>query len=415
MPDAVKRPVTKRALWFVLATVLVDMIGLGLIIPVVPSILRELTHTDTTGASKYGGLLFFAYALTQFVFAPIIGGLSDAYGRRPLLLLAVVGLGIDNALTAFAPTVTWLFVGRLVAGACGASYATASAYIADVTEPEDRGRAFGLVGAAWGVGFVLGPALGGLLGGYGPRVPFFVAAGLSLANALYGFLVLPESLPPSARRPFSLKRANPLGSLLAVRGEQISVALLAALFLVLLAQTVYPSVWTFYTMARYGWDERLVGASLAAYGIAGSIVQATMVGSVIAKLGERRAALLALACDAVALTGLGLATRGWMVFALILAGAPAGIAFPAVKAVLSKSAPLNAQGMVQGVMGSLEGITSILGPIIMTGLFSVFGDEDAALRIPGAPFFCAGFLALAAVVVLARSAPERLTLRPSGD
>lgn len=392
-----------RALWFVLATVTIDMIGLGLIIPVVPTILRELTHTDTIGASRWGGLLFFVYALMQFVFAPIVGGLSDAYGRRPLLLLSVLGLGVDNALTAFAPSIGWLVVGRLFAGMCGASYATASAYIADVTPPEERGRAFGFVGAAWGIGFVLGPALGGLLGGLGARIPFFVAAGLSLANALYGYLVLPETLAKADRRPFSLRRANPLGSLLELRSEHVSLALVVALFLYLLASTVYPSVWTFYTTARYGWDERLVGASLAAYGIVGSIVQATMVGRVIARLGERKAALVALAVDGLALTGLGLATRGWMVFALVVLGAPGSIALPAIKAVLSRPVPSNEQGMLQGAVGSLEGIASILGPIVMTGLFSVFGDEKGRFHLPGAPFFCAGLLTVLAVVVFGRA------------
>lgn len=394
---------SSKAVWFVLATVLVDMIGLGLIIPVVPTILRELAHTDTAGAAKYGGLLVFAYAAMQFVCSPVIGGLSDAYGRRPLLLLAVLGLGIDNALTAFAPSLGWLFVGRLVAGMCGASYATASAYIADVTEPEERGRAFGLVGAAWGVGFVLGPALGGLLGGYGPRLPFLVASGLALANALYGLFVLPESLPKEARRPFSLRRANPLGSLFAVRGEQVSLALFAALFLYMLASSVYPSVWTFYTMDRYGWDERLVGASLAAYGIVGSIVQAAAVGPILAKLGERRAAILALAIDAVALTAFGFATRGWMIFVLIFVASPSGVAFPALKAVMSNSVPANAQGTLQGAVGSLEGIASILGPIVMTMLFSFFGGHEAAFRAPGAPFFCAGLLTAFAVAMLVRA------------
>lgn len=400
---AAPKRVTKRALWFVLATVLVDMIGLGLIIPVVPAILRELTHTDTTQAARWGGILFFAYAAMQFVCSPILGGLSDAYGRRPLLLLSVVGLGIDNALTALSPSVWWLLAGRTLAGACGASHATASAYIADVTEPEERGRAFGLVGAAFGVGFVLGPALGGLLGGYGPRVPFFVAAGLSLANALYGLLVLPESLPEEARRPFSLRRANPVGSLLAMRGAAIPSAMVAALFVYLLAGTVYPSVWTFYTMDRYGWDERLVGASLAAYGIVGSVVQAGLVGVIVAKLGERRAAFLALAVDAVVLAGLGLATHGWMVFALVVVGAPSGVAYPALKAILSQAVPTNQQGMIQGAAGSLEGIASILGPIVMTTLFSVLGAKDAALRIPGAPFFCAAALAFAAALLVSAS------------
>ncbi len=392
-----------RPIWFVLGTVVVDMIGLGLIIPVVPTLLRELTHTDTAGAAKYGGLLFFAYAAMQFVCAPVLGALSDAYGRRPLLLIAVLGLGVDNALCAFAPSIGWLIVGRIVAGMCGASNATASAYIADVTPPAERGRAFGLIGAAFGVGFVLGPALGGLLGGFGPRVPFLVAAGLSVANAIYGFVVLPESLPPEKRRPFSPRRANPLGALLTIRNEALSLTLLAALFLYMLANSVYPSIWTFYTMDRYGWNERLVGASLAAYGIVGSIVQASIVGPAIARLGERRAALAALLLDGVVLSAFGFATRGWMIFVLILVAAPTGIAFPAVKAVMSRSVGSDAQGTLQGAIGSLEGIASILGPILMTGLFAFFAGRESIVHLPGAPFFCAGALTLVAVLLLRRA------------
>jgi DHA1 family tetracycline resistance protein-like MFS transporter len=252
------------------------------------------------------------------------------------------------------------------------------------------------------VGFVLGPALGGLLGGYGPRVPFFVAAGLAVANAIYGFVVLPESLPLERRRPFSFARANPLGSLLAIRGANVPLGLALALFLYMLANTVYPSVWTFYTMDRYGWNERLIGASLAAHGIFGSIVQVAAVGPAIARFGERRAAILALALDSVALTAFGFATHGWMIFVLIVAASPTGIAFPAVKSVLSRSVGADAQGMLQGAIGSLEGIASILGPIVMTGLFALFGGR-AEVHIPGAPFFCAGLLAVLGAGLFSRA------------
>jgi MFS transporter, DHA1 family, tetracycline resistance protein len=396
----------KHALTFVLVTVLVDMMGIGLIVPVVPSIIRELTGTNAADASLYGGALVFAYAAAQFLCAPIIGSLSDAYGRRPLLLAAVLALGVDNALTAFAPSIAWLFAGRLVAGVCGGSYTTASAYIADITRPEDRGRAFGYIGAAFSVGFVLGPALGGLLGGFGPRIPFFVAAGLSIANALYGLLVLPETLPRELRRPFAVRHANPLGALVALKRERVPTAVTGSLFLFLLGNTVYPAVWAFYTMGRYAWDERMVGLSLATYGIIGTVVQVALVGPTIARFGERRAATLAMLFDTASLVGLALATKGWMIFALIAVGAPGGVSMPALKAVMSKRAPPEAQGALQGAIGSLEGVSSIVGPLVMTGLFSAFGGPGARPSVPGAPFFCAAALTMVALVLLARSPRE---------
>lgn len=385
----------RRAFAFVWVTVLLDMVGIGLVIPVLPSLLRELTGEDAAGASVYGGWLFFAYAAMQLLFAPILGGISDAIGRRPVLLLSVLGLGIDHALTAFSPTIVWLFAGRLLAGLFGASYATANAYIADVTPPEERGQAFGMLGAAFGVGFILGPALGGLLGDLGHRVPFFVAAGLSLANFVYGYFVLPETHPKDKRTPFRLAQANPLGALLTIPGGAVVRALAVALFLYLVGNTVYPAIWGFYTTDRYAWTPRTIGISLAVYGVVNTIVQAALVGPAIARWGEWRAAFLSILAGGVALLGTGLATRSWMVFALILVSAPGGIAMPAINAIMSRHAPAEAQGRLQGAVSSLEGLSSIVGPILMTQLFQGFSRT-----VPGMPFFAATALYVLALVVL---------------
>lgn len=389
-------PPGRRAFAFVWVTVLLDMVGIGLIVPVVPAILHELTGLDAAAASVYGGWLFFAYAAMQFAFAPVVGALSDAVGRRPVLLLSVLGLGVDHALTALSPTIAWLFVGRLVAGGFGASFATANAYIADVTPPEERGKAFGMLGAAFGLGFILGPAIGGLLGDAGPRVPFFVAAGLSLSNFVYGLFVLPETHPAEKRTSFRLRQANPLAALTAIPGGAVVRTVALSLFIFFVGNTVYPAIWAFYTTQRYDWSPRTIGISLAVYGIVNTIVQAALVGPAIARWGERRAAVIGIVTGALALLGTGLATASWMVFALILVSAPGGLVMPAMNAIMSKNAPPEAQGRLQGAVSSLEGLSSIVGPLIMTQLFQRFGAS-----IPGMPFFAATVLCALALLVLA--------------
>jgi DHA1 family tetracycline resistance protein-like MFS transporter len=396
----------RRAFAFVWITVLLDMVGIGLVMPVLPSLLRELTGRDAAGASVYGGWLFLAYAAMQLLFAPVLGSLSDAIGRRPVLLLSVLGLAIDHALTALSPSITWLFVGRILAGLFGASYATANAYIADVTPPDERGKAFGMLGAAFGVGFILGPAIGGLLGGFGSRVPFFVAAGVSLGNFVFGLFVLPETHPREKRTPFRLVKANPLGALLAIPGGPAVRTLAFALFAYFLGNTVYPAIWSFYTTARYAWTPRTIGLSLAVYGVVNTVVQAAFVGPAIARWGERRAAFWSMFAGAVALLGTGLATQSWMVFALILATAPGGIAMPAISAIMSKHAPAEEQGRLQGAISSLEGLSNIGGPLLMTQLFQAYGTS-----VPGMPFFVATALTAVALAALAvKVAPEATEL-----
>jgi len=389
---------TKHAFAFVWITVLLDMVGLGLIIPVVPAVLRELTGTDAAHASIYGGWLFFAYASMQFFCAPIVGGISDAVGRRPVLLLAVLGLGVDYALTALSPTIVWLFVGRFVAGIFGASYTTANAYVADVTPPDERGKAFGMLGAAFGVGFVLGPAIGGLLGDLGPRIPFYVAAGLSFANFLYGLVALPETHPKEKRKPLKLSQVHPFGAIMNIPGGKNVRTLALALFVLFLGGAVYPSIWSFWTAAEFDWNPRMIGISLAAYGISNTICQAVLVGLLTKKLGDRNASLLGLVLNIASFVLTGLATKSWMVFAVIVIGSPAGIAMPAMNAWMSKLAPEDAQGRLQGTIGAAEGLSSIFGPILMTQVFGAFEHS-----LPGAPFFLAAALSVVSLLIALRA------------
>ena len=389
---------TKHAFAFVWVTVLLDMVGLGLIMPILPALLRELTGSDVAHASIYGGWLFFAYALMQFFCAPVIGGLSDAFGRRPVLLLAVLGLGVDYALTALSPSIVWLFAGRIIAGIFGASYTTANAYIADVTPPEERGKAFGMLGAAFGVGFVVGPAIGGLLGDLGPRVPFFVAAGLSLANFLYGVLLLPETLPPEKRRPVRLSQIHPFGAIVSIPGGKPVRTLVLSLFALFLGSAVYPAVWSFWSNARFDWSPRTIGISLAAYGVTNIITQAVLVGFFTKRWGEQTTAFVGLVISIVAFVLTGLATHTWMVFAIIVVTAPAAIAMPAMQAWMSKLAPEDAQGRLQGAVGAAESLSSIFGPILMSQVFGTFEHQ-----LPGAPFFVAAVLSIAALGIALRA------------
>ena len=296
-----------KALAIIFVTVLLDMMGIGIILPVLPSLIANLAGEGISNASMIGGWLFMAYSATQFLCGPMIGNLSDAYGRRPVLLLSILGLGVDYLVTAFAPTIGWLFVGRLLAGLCGASYTTASAYVADVTPPQDRAKAFGMLGAAFGIGFVLGPALGGLLGHFGPRTPFFFASGCSILNFAVAIFVLPESLGRDRRRPFAWRRANPLGAVLSLRRHPLLIRWALAIFLSFVAMAVYPAVLAFATIERYGWDATQIGLSLAFFGIVSALFQGGVVGPAIRVMGERRAALAGLIVSS--LTAIGFAFR----------------------------------------------------------------------------------------------------------
>ena len=396
---------SRHALTFVLLTVLIDTIGFGIVLPVLPALIRDLRHAGLDDAARWGGWLAFAYAAMQFVFAPIIGNLSDRFGRRPVLLASLAAFGIDYLVMAFAPTLVWLFVGRLIAGITGAAYATANAYIADITPPEKRSENFGLMGAAFGVGFILGPAIGGFLGDFGPRAPFFVASALALANVTYGWLVLPESLPPEKRRPFSFAIANPFGTLGLLAKHPGVLGLAMALMLWMLGHQVLPSVWTYYTMLRFQWDQRIVGLSLAAAGISMIVVQGTLTRLIIPKLGERRAATAGLAFGAAGYLVYALAPEGWMMFLGIVVSAPAGLVYPSVNGLMSRSAGADEQGALQGAIGSLYGLTEISGPIVMTQLFAIFSSPSAPFSFPGAPFALSAILTIAALLLVVRREP----------
>ena len=387
------RPAGKHALVFVVITVLIDIIGFGLILPVLPRLLVELTGDTVNQAAIDGGWLAFVYAVMQFVCAPLLGNLSDRYGRRPVLLFAVGALGVDYIVMGFAPTLAWLFLGRTIAGIAGASFTPAYAYVADVSPPDKRAQSFGLISAAFGVGFILGPALGGLLGQLGTRTPFFAAAALSLVNLVYGTFVLPESLPLEARRPFEWRRANPLGTLLQMRKHPVVLGLLGALFLWMVAHQVMPSTWTFYTKFRFGWSEAMIGASLAAAGVVMAVSQATLMRVLVPRLGERRTALTGIAVASVGYFGYGIASASWMMFAWLATWFLGALVMPSTNALMSHRVEKSAQGELQGAVASLFGLSSIVGPPLMTQLFGRFSAPDAPLHLPGAAFFASTLLA----------------------
>ena len=396
-------PPGKRSLVFVAITVLIDSIGFGLIVPVLPALLVELTGKPVNQAAMEGGYLAFVYATMQFVFAPVLGNLSDRYGRRPVLLFAVGALGVDYIVMGLAPTIGWLFVGRAIAGLAGASFTPAYAYIADISPPEKRAQNYGLVSAMFGAGFILGPALGGLLGDFGPRAPFFVAAGLSLLNFVYGIFALPESLPPERRRAFDWKRANPVGTLLQMLKRPIVPGVLLGLFLWMLSHQVMPAVWSFYTKYRFNWPERTIGLSLAGAGICMMIAQTVVLRRLVGRLGEQRALLTAVVMGAVGYMGFGLATQGWMMFAWLVTWMVAAIVMPTANALMSHHIDPSAQGELQGAVASLFSVASILGPLLMSQLFARFTAPGLAAPVPGASFFAASALAAFALGIFWRA------------
>lgn len=382
----------KRAIVFVLITVLLDVVSFGVIIPVLPALLVDLTGDSISRVAIYGGWLGFVFAAMQFLCAPVLGNLSDRFGRRPVLLAAVGMLGVDYLVMGFAPTLGWLFLGRFLAGIAGASFTPAYAFVADVSPPEKRAQNFGLISAAFGVGFILGPALGGLLGNLGPRAPFFVAAALSLLNFVYGWLVLPETLSPERRRAFDWKRANPLGTLVQMRKHPELLGLLGALSLWMIAHQVMPGTWSFYTKYRFDWSEGTIGASLALAGLLIALSQALIVRVIVPRTGERPAALAGIAITAVGYFGYGMATEGWMMFAWLSTWLVGAIVMPTTNGYMSRRVAPEAQGELQGAVASLFSMSSIVGPPLMTQLFSRFSAANAPVHAPGAAFFAASAL-----------------------
>ena len=390
---------TRHALAFIAVTLLLDTVGFGLIMPVYPRLLVELTGQSLSRAAVYGGWLGFVYAAMQFFCAPLLGNLSDRFGRRRVILIAVGALGVDYVIMGLAPTLAWLFLGRMIAGAAGASFTPAYAYVADISPPERRAQNFGVVSAAFGTGFIVGPAIGGLLGSLGPRAPFFAAAILSFVNFSYGLFVLPESLPPERRRAFEWKRANPLGALIQMKKHPVVVGLLFCLFLWALANQVMPATWAFYTKLRFGWTEAIIGASFATAGAVMIASQATLMRFIVPRLGERKAALIGITGGIISYFWFGLATAGWMMFAALSGWFFGAIVMPTVNALASHRIARDAQGELQGAAASLFSLAAILGPPLMSHLFARFTAPDARIHVPGAAFIAAGFLAIGSLVV----------------
>ncbi|MEO7924742.1 MAG: TCR/Tet family MFS transporter [Chitinophagaceae bacterium] len=389
----------KAAIGFIFVTLLIDVMGWGLIIPVMPKLISTLKHIPINEASPYGAFLISAYAITQFVFAPLIGNLSDRFGRRPVLLLSLLGFGIDYIFLALAPTYGWLFVGRIIAGITGASFTTASAYIADISTAETRTKNFGMIGAAFGLGFIIGPALGGLLAGLGVRAPFYAAAGLCLLNTLYGYFVLPESLDKEHRRAFNWKKANPFGSLQFLRKTPGIGGLGISFFLIYLAAQSVQGNWSFFTIHRFGWTEGLVGISLAVVGVLVGAVQAGLIRVINPILGNEKSIYAGLLFYSVGLVLFAFATQGWMMFVFLIPYCLGGIAGPSLQATLAQHVPPNKQGELQGALTSLMSLTTIFGPLIMNNLFEYFTTSKAPFYFPGIPFLLGAVFMLMSVYI----------------
>jgi len=396
-------PARQPALAFIFVTLVLAIVGFGLLIPVLPKLIVQMQGGDIASGSKAYGWLVSIYALMQFVGSPILGALSDRLGRRRIILIATAGSAIDYVIMANAPTLTWLFVARVIAGFTAGVFATANAYIVDVTPPEKRAGAFGLLGAAFGIGFIIGPALGGFLGNINLRLPFWFAAGCSALNWLYGFFVLPESLKPENRREFSWRRANPIGALAALQRFPAVLGLVESFFIFMLSQLLLQSTWALYTDYRYGWSPLQVGLSLMFAGAAMAIVQAALVKKIVPKLGDTRAVVVGFCISMLAQAGYGLATHGWMIYAIICGGAFAGIAGPALQSYITKHVPANEQGAVQGVFSGLQSLAGIPGPFIATHSFGWAITQRGAWHLPGIAFFEAALLVLVALVLAVRS------------
>jgi DHA1 family tetracycline resistance protein-like MFS transporter len=397
----------KHALAFIFLTMLIDTIGFGIIMPVMPQLIVQLTGKSLADATFIGGWLLTSYAVMQFVCGPIMGNLSDRFGRRPVLLASLAAFAVDYTLMGFAPSLAWLFLGRVLAGIAGAVYSPAWAYVADISTPEKRAQSFGIMGAAFGLGFIIGPAVGGFLGELGPRAPFFAAAALGALNFIYGFFVLPESLSEDKRRKFEWRRANPLGALAALRRYPAVISIAGAVFLWQLAHQVYPGAWAFFTEIRYHWSPAEIGASLAFVGMLMAFTQSVLTGRVVKRFGEYRAVIIGLTSGAAGMLILAFSNIGWLAYVAMSAGMLQFIAYPSMNAIMSKQVPPDSQGELQGGVASMMSLTTIIGPLLMTQTLGRFSAADAPIYFPGAVFLLAGALALAALaIVLQVNAPS---------
>lgn len=384
-----RAPPSRHAILFVLITVFLDMVGFGIVIPVLPRLIEEVGHMTLAEASLIGGWMFFAYSAGQFIFGPLMGNLSDRFGRRPLLLLAILGLGLDYVLQAFAPSLGWLYLGRLISGICGASWIIANAYIADITAPDQRARYFGMMGAAFGLGFVLGPAIGGLLGEFGPRVPFYAAAAISGINLVYGWFVLPETLDQTHRRPFDWARANPFGAFRVFQSYHGVVPICVVLFCFFFFASAYQAIWAYWGMAKFGWSAAMVGLSLAIFGIITAAVQGGLTGPMVKRFGEYRMVMVGLIFSAIGALGYALSDSLTLVVVMMLVHAPEGFVMPMLQAMMTKAVPENAQGELQGGMSAVVNVAALTGTVFFSQIFGFFLSDAAPFRSPSVGFFVA--------------------------
>jgi MFS transporter, DHA1 family, tetracycline resistance protein len=389
------------AVAFIFITILLDMLALGLIMPILPKLVESFVDNDTARAARIFGVFGTAWAVMQFIFSPILGSLSDRFGRRPVVLLSNFGLGLDYVLMALAPSLIWLFVGRVISGITSASVSTAFAYIADITPAEKRAAVFGKVGAAFGAGFIIGPAIGGLLGSFDPRLPFWVAAGLSFANTIYGFLVLPESLPQDRRAPFRWRSANPIGALHLLRSDPMLTGMAIVHFFAQLAHAVLPSIFVLYATYRYGWDSTTVGITLAMVGICAMAVQGAGIGPIVRLFGERLSLLLGLVCGAAGFFIFAIAPTGPLSWIGIPVMSLWGVSGAAIQSLMTKQVAADQQGQLQGATASVQSVSQLVGPFLFTLTFAYFISDQAPVKLPGAPFFLASALVLLAFAVAA--------------
>lgn len=395
---------------FIFATIFLDALGLGIIIPILPDLIRRFS-TDQEFVSQYFGYFISVYALMQFVASPVLGSLSDRYGRRPVLLTSLLGAGLDYIVMAYAPSLLILFIGRIIAGLTGASYTVATAYMADISDDQTRSKNFGMIGAGFGLGFIVGPVLGGLIGQWGPHAAFLLAAGLNLANFFFGLFVLPESLTAENRRMIDFKKLNPFKSLAKVLAPSPILALVWVYVLIFLASHVHMSIWTLYAQYKFGWSTFEVGISLSVVGLSIAVVQGGLTGVITRKIGEVHALWMGLVVFVLACIGYAFATTGWMVYAIMLPSAIGGVANPALMSLLTRQVPPNEQGEFQGSLNSLGSITAIIGPILYTDLFAYFTGPKAPFLFPGAAYLGAGVIGCLSLLLSVRAR----SFQPAGN
>lgn len=392
-------PKKDKGVLFIFFTLLIDVIGFGIIIPVLPKLISTLKNVPLNEAAKYGGFLLTTFAIMQFFCSPILGSLSDKYGRRPILLFSLLGFGLDYLIMAFAPTYGWLFLGRMIAGVTGASFTTASAYIADISHDGNRHKNFGMIGVAFGVGFIVGPAIGGLLGKLDPHYPFFAAAAMSLINFLYGYFILPESLPIEKRRDLDWKKLNPISTLLKLRKYKNIGWLMFAFFLLGFGSHAVQSNWAYFTMYKFRWSEATVGMSLALVGLLVAIVQGGLISWVVRKIGNEKSIYIGFLFYSIGMFLFSFASQSWMMFAFLIPYCLGGISGPALQSTMTKSVPQNEQGELQGGLTSLQSLTTIFGPYVMTNIFYYFTTDKAPFKFSGIPFFLGGLCMLTSAIV----------------